>query len=82
MQLILETDEAWSIMTLVVSQVLDAVELSDEGEAAIRAWRSDHGDGSEPMRRLAEELNVALGNYVDERTRRRIRQQNVPNRRR
>jgi hypothetical protein len=29
MQVILEPDEAWSIMSLVVSQVLDQVELSD-----------------------------------------------------
>ncbi len=73
MQLILEADEAWSIMTLVVAQVLDNVELSDKGRAAVRKWRSDRADGTEPMDKLAEELNEALGNVIDERTRRLIR---------
>ena len=73
MQLILEADDAWSIMTLVVAQVLDNVELSDKGQAAVRKWRSDHADGTEPMGKLAEELNEALGNVIDERTRRLIR---------
>ena len=73
MLLTLETDEAWSIMTLVVAQVLDNVELSDKGCAAVRKWRADHADGSEPMHQLAEELNETLGNVIDERTRRLIR---------
>ena len=60
-------------MTLVVAQVLDNVELSDKGQAAVRKWRSDHADGTEPMDKLAEELNEALGNVIDERTRRLIR---------
>ncbi len=73
MRLILEADEAWSIMMLVVSQVVDGVELSDKGQAAVRKWRSDHADGTEPMNLLAEELNEALGNVIDERTRKLIR---------
>lgn len=73
MRVILETDESWSIMTIVVSQVLDGVELSDEAGAAIRKWRSDHADGTEPMYALAEEANAALGNLLDEQTKRLIR---------
>jgi hypothetical protein len=73
MRLILESDEAWSIMALVVSQVLDGLDLSDEGKAAVRKWRSDHAEGTEAMHQLAEALNEALGNYLDDRTRRLIR---------
>ncbi len=73
MRLILEADETWSIMMLVVSQVLDGVKLSEKGRAAVRKWRSEHADGSEPMYQLAEELNETLGNVIDERTRRLIR---------
>ncbi len=73
MRLILEADEAWSIMTLVVSQVLDGVALSDEGRAAARRWRTDRADGSEAMALLAEQMNEALGNLIDERPRRLIR---------
>ena len=73
MRLILEADEAWSIMMLVVSQVLDGVELSDGARAAVRKWRTDHAEGTEAMGRLAEAMNEALGNVIDERTRKLIR---------
>lgn len=73
MRIILEADEAWSIMTLVVSQVLDGVDLSEGARAAVRKWRTDRAEGSERMNVLAEELNEALGNVIDERTRRLIR---------
>jgi hypothetical protein len=73
MRVIFEADESWSVMTLVVSQVLDGVELSDDGKAAVRKWRSERADGSEAMHRLAEEMNEALGNIIDERTKKLIR---------
>jgi hypothetical protein len=73
MQVILETDEAWSIMSLVVSQVLDQVDLSDEARAALRRWRSDHNDGTAEMSDLTVTLNEALGTVLDERTTRLIR---------
>ncbi len=72
-RLILEADEAWSLMTLAVSQVLDGAEISDAGREAIRKWRSERADGTEAMNTLAEEMNEALGNVVDERTRKLIR---------
>jgi DNA-binding PadR family transcriptional regulator len=73
MRVILESDEAWSLMMLVVAQVLDQVELSEEGREAVRRWRSEHADGTEAMHELAEAMNEALGNYLDEQTRRLIR---------
>lgn len=73
MQLILDTDEAWSIVSLVVSQIVDGVELSDQGKAAVREWRTGHADGTEAMAALAEELNETLGVTIDEKTRRRLR---------
>jgi roadblock/LC7 domain-containing protein len=73
MQVILEPDEAWSIMTLVVAQVLDQVELSDEGKAAVRRWRSDHNEGTAEMAALTVTLNEVLGTTLDEKTTRLIR---------
>ena len=61
MQIILEPDEAWSIMTLVVSQVLDQVELSDEGKNAIRKWRGERNEGTAEVSDLAVLLNETLG---------------------
>ena len=73
MRVILETDEAWSIMTLVVSQVIDQVELSDEGKAALRRWRTDRNDGTAEMSDLTVTMNETLGTVMDERTERLIR---------
>jgi hypothetical protein len=73
MQVILETDEAWSIVTLVVSQVLDQVDLSDEAKEKIRRWRGDHIDGTAEMSELTVTMNETLGTILDERTQRLIR---------
>jgi hypothetical protein len=73
MQIILDTDEAWSIMALIVSQVLDQTELSDEGATAVRRWRSDHNDGTAEMADLTLALNEAIGTVLDEQTTRLIR---------
>ena len=73
MQVILETDEAWSIMTLVVSQVLDQVDLTDEAKATLRRWRTDHNDGTAEMSDLTVTMNAILGTVMDERTERLIR---------
>ncbi len=64
MRLILEADEAWSIMMLVASQVVDGVELSDKGQAAVRKWRNDHADGTEAMNLLAEEIDAAEAHRI------------------
>ncbi len=73
MQLILDTDEAWSIMSLIVSQVLDQAELSDEGTATVRHWRSDRVEGTGEMSELTVTMNEALGTSLDERTQKLIR---------
>lgn len=73
MQVILETDEAHAVMTLVISQILDQVDLSDEGRAVLRRWRSDRNDGTAELADLTVSLNEALGTVLDERTTRLIR---------
>ncbi len=73
MQVILEPDEAWSIMTLIVSQVLDRVELSADGRAAVRHWRTDRPEGGAKMLELTEGMNEALSGLLDERTRKLLR---------
>ena len=73
MQLILDTDEAWSIMSLVISQVLDQAELSDKGAAAVRRWRGDRVEGTGDMADLTVSMNETLGTTMDERTQKLIR---------
>ena len=73
MQVILETDETWSLMSVIVSQIIDHAGVSGEGKAAIRRWRIGRALGTVEMDDLALALNEALGNTIDERTTRMIR---------
>ncbi len=69
MQVTLGPDEAWSLMSLVVSQVLDGVELSDDGRDAVKKWRDDHAEGSVAMKSLTDEMNATLESSIVERER-------------
>jgi hypothetical protein len=73
MQIILEPDETHSLVALIVSQVLDQVDLSDEGKAALRRWRSDRAEGTAEIADLTVSLNEVLGTVLDDRTTRLIR---------
>ena len=73
MQVILETDESWPLMSLTVSQIIAHPGVSGEGKTALRRWRSDRAVGTVEMDDLALALNEALGNIIDEKTTRMIR---------
>ena len=73
MQVILEPDEAQAVMSLVISTVIDQVELSDEARAALRRWRAERQDGTADLADLTVTLNETLGTVLDERTQRLIR---------
>lgn len=60
-------------MTLVTAQVLDQVELSDEAVKAIRDWRAGVVEGNAAMEAVANGVNEALGNTIDEELTRQIR---------
>ena len=73
MQVILETDEALSLMALIVSQIIDHSGVSGQGKASIRRWRSDRAPGTGEMDGLALAINEALGTLIDEKTTRMVR---------
>ncbi len=73
MQVVLETDEAWSLMSIITSYVIDHSGVSQDGKANIRRWRSDRAVGTVEMDDLATAFNEALGTYLDEKTARTIR---------
>jgi len=73
MHVILETDEAWSLMSLIVSQIIDHAGVSATGKAGLRRWRIDRAVGTVEMDDLALALNETLGNIIDEKTTRMIR---------
>lgn len=75
MQIILDTGEAWSLTTIVVSQMIDKAGVSSDGKAKLRRWRTDRANGTAEMSELTIDLNEALGSTLDEKTTRLIRRQ-------
>ncbi|RJQ08591.1 MAG: hypothetical protein C4558_07820 [Dehalococcoidia bacterium] len=73
MNVILNTDEAHAVLALVSSQVIDHVELSEAARKAIRDWRRAHDVGTAGLEEFTGALNLAIGNYIDERTTRMMR---------
>lgn len=73
MQVVLETDEAWSIMSMITAYIIDHSGISQEGKQRIRRWRSDRTVGTVEMDDLAVAMNEALGTLMDEKTVRMIR---------
>ena len=74
MQVILEVDEAWSLMSVIASYAIDHGGASQNGKQAIRRWRTERASGTVEMDRLAIAMNEALGAYLDEKTARMVRQ--------
>ncbi len=73
MQVILDGEETWSLMTALVSQMIDKAGVSADGKAKLRKWRQDRAAGTPAMAELAISMNEAAGSSLDERTYRLIR---------
>ena len=73
MQIILEKDEAWSLMSVITSYVIDRGGVSQDGKQRIRALRTARAVGSVEMGELAVAMNSAMGTRIDEKTARVVR---------
>ena len=73
MQVVLETDETWSLMSVIASYVIDHSGVSQDGKSKIRRWRGGHDVGTVEMDGLAVAVNQTLGTYLDEKMTRTIR---------
>lgn len=73
MNVVLNTDEANAVMSLVTAQLIDHGGLSEAGKKAVRDWRKNLAPGTVPLDGFTARLNVAIGNYIDERTTRMMR---------
>ena len=67
MKVRLSGEEAWSAMTLIVSQVLDGVDLSAKSADAVKKWRTDRAHGTPKMDDLAEKINTVIDPTAGER---------------
>lgn len=74
MQIVLETDEAWSLMSVITSYAIDNSGISQEGKQRLRQWRTHRAVGTVEMDALAIAMNEAIGTYLDEKTTRMVRQ--------
>ena len=72
MQVILQTDEAWSLASLITSYIIDSSGMSQDGKQRIRGWRTEH-DGTPKLEDLTAAVNTSLDSYADEKTTRQIR---------
>ena len=73
MIVMLEEQEAWSLMMLVSSVAIDNAELSNDGKEAIRRWRSDTATGTPALDKLTDALNKALNAHLDAKFLRRVK---------
>ena len=73
MHVVLETDEAWSLMTLVSAYVIDHSGISQDGKQKVRRWRTDRAEGTVEMDGLAVAINESLGTFIDEKMSRLVR---------
>ena len=54
----LDIEEAWAVMSRIVNQMLDEVELDKSDRAAIRRWKSNEArPGREEMDAIHEKMN-------------------------
>jgi hypothetical protein len=72
MQIVMETDEAWALMTLITGYVIDKSGVSQDGKQAIRKWRTDRALGTVELGELTIVMNEAVGTFVDEKFARKI----------
>ncbi len=74
MKVELDTDEAWELMALVVTRLLDEAKLADRDRAKVRRWRTQSMRPSdEPMRILTRKINEDLGEVSERKKRSQIR---------
>jgi hypothetical protein len=73
MQIILDQDEAWSLMTVTTSFVIDRSGISTDGKQRLRKWRTVRAESTVEMGELTAAMNAALGAFLDEQTNRQIR---------
>ncbi len=73
MQLRLEEGEAWSLVAVVTSSVVDNSGISQAAKEHVRGWRRKHAEGTAGMAALADGMNGAIGAYIEAKTDRQVR---------
>jgi hypothetical protein len=74
MKVELDNDEAWNLMSHVVSRLIEETPLSDSDRARIRRWKSDEMRAtSQEMRVLTQKINDDLEKMRERKTKSQLR---------
>ena len=74
MKVQLDNDEAWNLLSHIVGQLIDEVELSDSDKARIRRWKSDEMRvTSQEMRVVTQKINDDLATSLERKTKSQLR---------
>ena len=74
MKVELDHDEAWNLMSHVLSRMLEETELTDADRARIRRWKSDEMRvTSQEMRVLTSKINEDLMKTIERKTKSQLR---------
>ena len=69
-----ENEEAWNLMSHVVSRLLEETPLEDSDRARVRRWKSDEMRvTSQEMRVLTEKINDDLKKMMERKTKSQLR---------
>jgi len=74
MKVELDNDEAWNLLSHVVTRLIEEVELSDSDRARIRRWKSDEMRvTSQEMRVVTQKINEDLALSQERKTKSQLR---------
>ena len=74
MNVVLNVEEVYAVLARVTSIIVDEGSLSASGQERVREWREAHKLGTVGLDDFVEHFNERLGNDIDERTTRMLRQ--------
>lgn len=74
MNVVLNVEEVYAVLARVTGMIVDEGGLSAPGQERVREWREARKVGTPGLDDFAEHFNERLGNDIDERTTRMLRQ--------
>jgi hypothetical protein len=74
MKVELEQEEAWTLASHIIGQLIEEANLEDSDRAKIRRWKSDELRAtSQEMKVLTEKINTDLAKTLERKTKSQLR---------
>jgi hypothetical protein len=69
-----DNDEAWNLLSHIVTQIIEEVPLADQDKARVRRWKSDEMRvTSQEMRVVTQKINEDLAMSLERKTKSQLR---------